>query len=322
MSRTKHTRRMIRAAATGQSAAVRNLVEGGMEVDAQDRHGNRAITLAAQAGHLEVVRLLVEYGAEINEADGLGRSPLMAAAQGDHMEVLVFLVAAGADVNAGGGEGRTALMECASSDAVDAARRLLELGADVNQPSQSGVTALHEAVFSACEDYQEPADNEMVPLLVDAGADLHAADADGVTPLELARQYVDEIDYTELLTGRFEVPDEAVAVAAMQEIVDQAVDSGAEAVTIELAKEGGLEVVFMFGNTGVGGVLVDRSLEGEVMTLIHERAGLEREPTGVLVWESRGRKLKIGVKEYDNFGETAYTLSFKRTRSGRSSRAS
>ncbi len=99
-------------------------------------------------------------------------------------------------------------------------------------------------------------------------------------------------------------------VSKMQEIVDEAVGSGADAVTVEYAKEGGLEVIFMFGNRGVGGILVDRSLQGEVMGLIHDRAGMEEEVTGVLHWESHGRELEIEVEEYDSFGETAYTLTF------------
>ncbi len=103
---------------------------------------------------------------------------------------------------------------------------------------------------------------------------------------------------------------ESLAIAKMQEIVDQAVDSGADSVTIEFAKEGGLEVLFTFGNTGVGDILVDRTLEAEVMTLIHDRAGLEDEASGVLHWESGGQRLKIMVEEYDSFGETAYTLTF------------
>jgi hypothetical protein len=100
------------------------------------------------------------------------------------------------------------------------------------------------------------------------------------------------------------------AIQKMQEIIDQALDADANAVTIEFAKEGGLEVLFVFGNTSVGGILVDRALEEAVMTLIHERSGLEEAPCGILHWVSHGQKLKIQVEEYDSFGETAYQLTF------------
>ncbi len=105
-----------------------------------------------------------------------------------------------------------------------------------------------------------------------------------------------------------------LAITKMQEIVDQAVDINADAVTIEFAKEGGLEVHFVVGYTGVGGILVDRTLEEAVMGLIHERAGLDEKPTGVTHWESHGQNFDIRVEEYENFGEIAYTLTFPKGR--------
>ena len=101
-----------------------------------------------------------------------------------------------------------------------------------------------------------------------------------------------------------------LAITKVQEIVDQAVDANADSVTIEFAKEGGLEVYFVVGHTGVGGILVDRTLEGEVMGLIQERSGLEEKPAGVMHWESHGQIFDIRVKEYENFGEISYKLTF------------
>jgi hypothetical protein len=103
---------------------------------------------------------------------------------------------------------------------------------------------------------------------------------------------------------------QAPAIAKMQEILGRAIDAGADAVTIEFAKEGGLEVLFVFGNTGVGDILVEQSLESEVMTLIYEQAGLEEKSRGVLHRECHGQNLEINVEEYDSFGETAYKLTF------------
>ena len=102
----------------------------------------------------------------------------------------------------------------------------------------------------------------------------------------------------------------ASVIAKMQEILDRAIDTGADAVTIEFAKEGGLEVIFVFGNTGVGDILVEPSLESEVMTLIYDQAGLEEKSRGLLHWECHGKNLDILVEEYENFGENAYKLTF------------
>ena len=100
------------------------------------------------------------------------------------------------------------------------------------------------------------------------------------------------------------------AIEKLQQIVDQAIGSKADAVTIEFAKEGGLEVLFEFGSTGIGNIFVDRTLESAVMTLICERSGLEESPCGILHWGSHGQDLEIKVEEYDNFGETALRLIF------------
>ena len=47
-----------------------------------------------------------------------------------------------------------------------------------------------------------------------------------------------------------------LAIKKIQEIVEQAVDISANTVTIEFAKEGGLEVLFGVGHMRVGGVVV------------------------------------------------------------------
>jgi len=108
---------------------------------------------------------------------------------------------------------------------------------------------------------------------------------------------------------------QTLAIVKMQEIIEKAVDANANAVTIEFAKEGGLKVLFVFGNTSIGdNLFVDRALEEAVMKLIHDRAGLEENPRGVMHWEFHGQNLEIRVEEYDSFGETGYTLIFPKRR--------
>jgi serine/threonine-protein phosphatase 6 regulatory ankyrin repeat subunit B len=200
MSDSKDIQRMLTAASKGAVDAVRHFLESGVAVDAQDRHGNRAINHAAKAGHVDVVRLLLDHGANVNEPDGTGRTPLIACAEGDHTPLVELLLEAGADINGVGEDGRTALMECANSSSKSVAKRLLELGANVNAKRDDGSTALHEAIFCACEGYEQPDENDIIPLLLAAGADATLPDSEGLTPLALAQQYADEIDYTQLLT--------------------------------------------------------------------------------------------------------------------------
>lgn len=103
---------------------------------------------------------------------------------------------------------------------------------------------------------------------------------------------------------------EKLALSKLQEIIDEATGTKTDSVEIEYAKEGSLEVTFMSGNIGFAGILVNRELESAIMTLIHERSGMKNTASGMLHWGSRGKNLEILVEEYENFGETAYKLTF------------
>lgn len=103
---------------------------------------------------------------------------------------------------------------------------------------------------------------------------------------------------------------EKQATSAIQEIIDHAIDIGADKVEIEFSKEGGLEVIFISGSIGIDGIIVDTSIESTVMELIYERSGMEDAIYGVLLCESHGHTYKIQVEEYNSFGETAFRLTF------------
>lgn len=83
-----------------------------------------------------------------------------------------------------------------------------------------------------------------------------------------------------------------LAIKKMQEIVDRAVDISADAVTIEFAREGGLEVFFAVGDTGFGGILVDRTLEAAIMTLIQRERGCRKDHTVRCTGNPRDRILR------------------------------
>ena len=104
-----------------------------------------------------------------------------------------------------------------------------------------------------------------------------------------------------------DIPEDSkkLSIEKIHHIVDQAIDSNSDAVTIEFAKEGGLEVLFEFGSTSIGNIFVDQAHESAVMTLICDRSGLDESPCGVLHWESLGQNLEILVEDYDCFGVTA-----------------
>lgn len=91
------------------------------------------------------------------------------------------LIDAGADVNARDGSGLTILMLAAAFPRPGVVQLLVNGGADVNAIAADGRTALLNAIWSA----ESTAD--VVTILVDAGADVSAADENyGLTPREWA----------------------------------------------------------------------------------------------------------------------------------------
>jgi ankyrin repeat protein len=123
----------------------------------------------------------------------IGTTPLLRAARGADLAAIERLVAAGALIDLPQREGYTPLMAAvgagASSvdtrgkfrtalEALETAEVLLEAGATIDQTDSRGRTALH---YAAAAGYTDAA-----MLLAQRGANLQAADADGVTPIDAA----------------------------------------------------------------------------------------------------------------------------------------
>jgi len=86
------------AAALGDEAKVRALLEAGVPVDAEARHGRTALLEAANKGQLAVARLLIERGANVNvREDFFGVSAVTAALQTGNVELVGLLLEKGAE---------------------------------------------------------------------------------------------------------------------------------------------------------------------------------------------------------------------------------
>ena len=138
--------------------------------------------LAAKFGRGDIMRRLAESGADPTIGLGGGVTPLMVAAG------LLTRGFGRAGKDRLGREMDSAEMEAAlrqdadrrrvMGSGIDAVRVAVELGAEVNAASDSGDTALHAAAFHGFE--------SVVEYLVRRGADLHARNARGETPLARA----------------------------------------------------------------------------------------------------------------------------------------
>ena len=155
------------------------------------------MTAAAYAGAPRVVRALVDAGADVDLQDETRANALLAVGETGDVEVLREVLRADPDLTRTNRFGGTALIPAADRGHVEMVRALLETEIDVDHVNNLGWTALLEAVILGDGG---PRHQEIVRLLLEAGARRDLADRDGVTPLEHARRSgYTEIE--ELLTG-------------------------------------------------------------------------------------------------------------------------
>ena len=176
---------MHKAAQTGDVAEIRRLAAVGVDADQRDPGGRTAIHIAAFASQDEALKALAEAGADMNALDARRYDVVTIAAVANDPELMSLAIALGNDaVLTTSPYDGTALIAAADLGHGEIVRRLIAAGAPLDHVNTLGWTALMEAVVlgDGGRDFQE-----VVKLLVDAGADKAIGDRDGVTPLEHAR---------------------------------------------------------------------------------------------------------------------------------------
>ena len=177
--------RLHRAAIDGDLAAVGDLLAEGLPIDARDSDGRTPVMAATAARQTAAVRALLGAGADVDiRGNDLANPFLYAGAEG-LLDILRLANEAGADPALTNRYGGIALIPACERGHVEVVRYLLaESDVDVDHVNNLGWTALLEAIILADGD---PAHQEIVRLLLHAGADPELADRDGVTPLAHAR---------------------------------------------------------------------------------------------------------------------------------------
>jgi len=122
-------------------ARVKDLLERGIDPNAQTTYGTRPLLLAAKKGNQELIKILLENGAQVDGRDKNGITALMTAASAGLVQNVQFLIAAGADMNARDSKGFTPLMWATVQGYPHVVEILLGNGADVNIKITGGLTA-------------------------------------------------------------------------------------------------------------------------------------------------------------------------------------
>jgi ankyrin repeat protein len=152
------------AAAKGDRAAVRTLIQQKADVNAAQTDGATALHWAVYREDAELVDMLIRAGANVKVANREGVTPLMMAALYGDAAIIDRLLKAGAEAKALGQNGETMLMFAARNGNPAAVKLLIEAGADVNaRESLRQTTALMWAA--------EQKHPEAVKVLLEHGAD-------------------------------------------------------------------------------------------------------------------------------------------------------
>ncbi|EHK20728.1 uncharacterized protein TRIVIDRAFT_153975, partial [Trichoderma virens Gv29-8] len=184
---------------------VQLLLEKGASVDVQGREGTAPIHCAARAGHLEMVEMLLEFGANIDIADGYGNTALHEAALNGSAEIFETLCKRGCQKRRNK-HGRAAI-HVAAMRGLSAA--IPHVGDYVNSKDSQKKAPLYLAVEFGHRDFVQQllklpqvevnargyrdltplqvackkGNDDIIEILLDAGADMEARSDDGRTPL-------------------------------------------------------------------------------------------------------------------------------------------
>lgn len=193
------------------SALVPPLLAAGADVTLTNMLSETALHRALDRECYDLVRPLLDAGADPNAADFMGETPLCEALMKEKIDIVGLLCERGADPNRYCGD--RPMVQLPWVEAVPLLKILLDHGADPNARNRAnGQTALHWCGANAStyllargadpdardNEYATPLHENVVrgmrwnvASLLDGGADIHARDANGLTPLLLARQVQD-----------------------------------------------------------------------------------------------------------------------------------
>jgi len=175
---------LLSAAAAGDANKTAAALAAGAPLESRDEHRRTALLLASLNDNVDVARLLVGLGADPDAQDDRRDSAWLATGVTGSVAMLETLLPAQPDLELRNRFGGISVIPASERGHVDYVRRVVRTGIDVNHVNDLGWTALLEAVIlgKGTEPWQQ-----IVRILLAAGADPSLADGDGVTALQHAK---------------------------------------------------------------------------------------------------------------------------------------
>lgn len=197
-------RGLFAAAAEGDAREIARLIAQGADVNIRDGHRRTALHVAAHGGHKDAVRALVQGGADPNALDARRYDIVTIAAVRDDEDMVRLAISLGSDPKAiTSPYDGTALIAAAHLGHDGVVRALVDAGAPLDHVNNLRWTALIESIVLGDGG---PRHTASLKALLDAGANPHLADGQGVSPLSLARsrgyQAMVELLQARLANGR------------------------------------------------------------------------------------------------------------------------
>lgn len=176
---------LLQAAEVGDANAVAIALRAGANIEARDAHDRTALLLAATYDQIPVANVLVAMGANPNALDDRHDTPWLVTGVTGSVAMLEALLPANPDLKIRNRFGGLSPIPASERGHIDYVRRVVLTGVDLNHVNDLGWTALLEAVILGDGG---PNHQEVVQILLAAGADRDIADRAGVTALQHAEQ--------------------------------------------------------------------------------------------------------------------------------------
>jgi ankyrin repeat protein len=176
---------LLKAAQHNDTAVLRRVLQASVPIDCRNDQNQTPLLVATMYNSVDAARLLIEAGANVNAQDDRQDSPLLYAGAEGRLEILTVILKARPDFTVYNRFGGTALIPACERGHVEVVRTLLKTRIDLDHVNRLGWTALLEAVILG---QGGPRHQEIVRLLIEAGANLNLPDKDSVTALQHAQR--------------------------------------------------------------------------------------------------------------------------------------